>query len=206
MAIIDRLLRADGHAAGPNIRLHLPDGEEVGPKLWASISASEQLPTLKVTRADKAATSRPASRGSARSGGSDRSRRSYERSYKRSYERSYERSSKRNHERERSSKISYNRSYGRSGERSRGIETYDDGGSTFSSRRLGSDEDHVHGKRGHNAKHAEPDAAPVNFIHISGERDQDTPSGTLTNPPLPYPKHPTDPLIHVNLQLPKSLN
>lgn len=62
MAINDRLMRAGSYTpSGSRIRLHLPDGEELGPRSWAKLSGSEELPTLKVTRGGQTGSRRSSS-------------------------------------------------------------------------------------------------------------------------------------------------
>ncbi|KAK3899676.1 hypothetical protein C8A05DRAFT_36702, partial [Staphylotrichum tortipilum] len=73
MAIHDRLMRAADRPVlleDRMIRLYLPDGEELGPKSWAMLSESDDLPTLKVIPGSPPASRSP-SPDSAHSGSLD---------------------------------------------------------------------------------------------------------------------------------------
>lgn len=50
VAVSERLRRAgEDDVKSYALRLHLPDGEELGPKTWAKVSRSDELPTLRVS-------------------------------------------------------------------------------------------------------------------------------------------------------------
>ncbi|KAH6842266.1 hypothetical protein B0I37DRAFT_356367 [Chaetomium sp. MPI-CAGE-AT-0009] len=52
VAASDQLIRAGKNARDCVVQLHLPDGEELGPKTWAKLVRSDELPTLKVSLED----------------------------------------------------------------------------------------------------------------------------------------------------------